>query len=349
MTWVVFGIVLIVVIIVSTTVTVRYTASNYTADDGLHYAPTDTRIIPVSNALCQGLELTVDKALSGYTASLSMLDSRPKLAGNERFNIPVNSMYLGPGDYEYYYFYMYPGSNFTVSACISDSINNGPATFNLIRGYKNFNNWIDDPYLVKDSFQINILCGSGNQSHVYPIKNEDYYYLIFEVDNYQMRSTRLNVHMSFFRTRYEVTNTSIGDTCSTVGGSHGASCSVSVPLSGKTAFLAVTPQTGTEIDWTDGIGLDTKCVPRAWMYVVIAFSVLIGLLMILVPVLALVVIKLRKKKATPAVSTAPATVTTGTEHDTAALLPTPPSTNPNFQPPPPKYGSEYAAPPEYKP
>lgn len=346
MTWLVFSIVLVVIIIVSTTVTIRYTSSNYTSDDGLHYAPTDTRIIPVNNALCEGLELAVDSVLVGYKASLSILNSSPKLSGSERFSIS-DSPYMGYNDYQYYYFYMYPGSKFTVSACISDGFS-AFATFSMIKGHDTFDDWVDDPFPVQGYFEVNTLCSTGqNNSHTYNVKKEDYYYLVFEADH--TAATQLDVNMSFHRTRYEVIGDgSTSDSC-TVTGNYSDSCTVSVPLSGKTAFLTVSPETGTVIDWKDGIGLDTRCVPRVWMYVIIALSILVGLLLILVPLMACIIVKLRRKNkaASPAVA-ASNDVETTAETDTTPLFNSPPPINPHYQEPPPKYDGGFA-PPAYKP
>ena len=349
-TWVVLSVLLVVVLIITITVSVRYTASNYTDDDGLQYAGTDTRIIPVSGNLCEGLRLTVNNAQSGYTASLSVLNSRPKLTGSETFAFS-GDFHLGRRDYEYYYFYMYPGSSFTVSACISNGYT-AYATFNMIKGNSRFNSWIDEPFNVKDSFQVNAPCTNGNNnSHTYRVTKEDYYYLIFDADYSQ--ATQLSFYASFHRTRYDAGLNVTSDICSTDTGIQGSSCSVSVPLSGKTMFLEVAPQPGTEIDWAHGIGLDTKCVPRVWMYFVIALCILIGLVAILVPLLAFVIIKLRKKNqattrvtATAGVNTAASAATV--EVDTAPLISAPPPANPDYQEPPPAYGSNYTAPPEYK-
>lgn len=326
-TWVVFSALLVIVVIIVVTVSIRYTSSDYTDDDGLHYAATDTRIIPVSGSLCEGLRLTVNKAQDGYTASLSVLNSRPKLNGSETFAFSGN-YFLGYNYYEYDYFYMYPGSKFTVSACISSG--NTHATFKMIKGNSKFKSWIEDPFYVKDSFQINAPCASGNNSHTYSVTKKDYYYLIFDAD--QGSSAQLSYSASFYRTRYDVgNNASTTDFCSTETDMQGKSCSVSVPLSGKTVFLEVAPQSGTEIDWADGVGLDTKCVPRVWIYVVIAFSILIGLVAILTPLLACIIIKLRKKNKTrSSVNTTNTTASATVVADTAPLIAPPPSHQPRL-------------------
>lgn len=349
MTWVVFSIVLVVIIIVSVPVTIRYTASDYRADDGLHYAPTDTRIIPVKSALCEGLKLTVDSTLVGYTASLSMLDLHPQLIGNERFYIS-DTIHMGRRDYEYYYFYMYPGSTFTVSACLFEGYSSAFANFLMIKGNSKFKEWEDDPYLIQGYFEVNTACSTGhNNSRTYNAKKEDFYYLVFEAGK---SPAKLNIYMSFYRVRYErIGDGTASDSCS-VTGNYSDSCTVSVPLSGgKTPFLTVSPDAGTVIDWKDGIGLETKCVPRVWVYAMIALSILVGLLLIIVPVVICIVVKLRKRKK--ATTSVPATVTPSAasltaETDTTPLFNSPPPTNPHYQDPPPKYGNDTAL-PAYEP
>lgn len=333
LTWIVASIVFTVLIIVSASITFGFTAtSDYTSDDGLHYAPTDTRIIPVSGTFCQGLKLRVDKSLSGYTASLYMLDSRPELTGNETFSINA-STYLD--DYVYYYYYLYPGSSFTVSSCIDEDTYSS-VSFYLIKGHGHYDQWVDSFHTAptEDTFTISASCSNGTSDvHTYHIDDEDYYYLVF--DSHYLE---LKMHMTFYRTRYELPPTTSGDSCTVYADYYDDSCSVGVPLSSKTAFLVVAPRAYTEVDWTEGIGLDTKCVARVWMYVVICLSCLIGLLLILVPLLACIIIKCCKKKATPTV--------TAVQSDNAPLL----TANPHLQQPPPYgYGSNYTAPPLYNP
>ena len=341
-TWVVLSVVFTIVMVVSAVTTLRYTAtSDYTADDDFLYAPTDTRIIPVSSTFCQGLELSVDDFLGSYTASLSMLNSRPSLTGNETFS--VHDDYISSNnDYSHYYYYMYPGSNFSLSVCISDG--SGSGTFYLIKGHKNFERWVNNDYVspTMDSFTIDASCSdTTNNTGSYHIQKEDYYYLVYK----RYLDMQFDILMTFYRTRYEVTsNASISESCS-VFASYGDSCSISVPLSSKTAFLVLSPLAGTEIDWTSGIDLDTTCVPRIWVYVLIAVSSFIGLvaLVVLVPlVLICVVVKYKKKRNKDSV---PAAV--GVDSANAPLLVAPP-TNPYLQQP--MYGSNnYTAPPVYKP
>ena len=339
-----------VVIILSTVITVRFTVTNYSDDDGLHYAPTDTRIIPVSKALCQGLTLSVQDTLYGsYSAQLYMLDSQPKLTGSERFSFNAQPSLFD--EYKYYYFYMYPGSNLTVTACISD-FSSGQSTFYLIKGNNHFNKWKDDVYSApnKMKFKISDRCQlNTNVTHSFKVTEEDYYYLIFENELYT--STSVDTYMTFYRTLYELpSNSSVDDSCYVNSEVIFDSCYVSVPLSGgKVPFLMVTPPTPDyDIDWTDGVGLDTTCSPRIWMYVVISLCSLLGLAAIIVPILVCAIIYFKKNKKGSA-STSASSTAVDTPNTPLIASPPPPAANPNY-PDPPAYGtSNYtAAPPEYK-
>jgi hypothetical protein len=226
--------------------------------------------------------------------------------------------------------------------CTSNGTYSG--SFYLIKGDDNFARWEDDHTIsTMDSFDLNATCGSQNNTRNYSIQEEDYYYMVFYVDfdyNYYDYLLDLDFSMVFNRTRYEVAdNSSAIDSCSV--NDLIDSCTVSVPLTGSTAFLTVTPQPDTEVDWiNDEMDLDTLCVARVWMYVVIALSIIIGLVVILVPLLVCLIVKLRKMS-----NATPPTVTPVVD-DNAPLLASPP-TNPHLQQP--VYGSNYVAPPIYKP
>ena len=340
-TYVVSSIVVSLVVLLVIILSVRYTASDYTADDGLQYAPTDTRIIPVSNALCQGLQLRITDTQPGYTATLTMLNSRPQLTGHEMFSFTEElPQFSYDYEYYYYYFYMYPGSTFTVSACLSSGSN---ANFYLIKGNSRFRSWQNDFFRPKDRFQFGA-CPSGNVTHTYHVNKEDYYYLILYSTTY---SDQARTYMSFSRTRYEDSNGTYSDRCTLSTSELSPTCSIGVPVSGKTAYLTITPDEDTVIDWAnDRISLNTSCSPRVWMYFMITLLIVAGLAAVLVPLVICIILRLRKgnKSTTTSATTASAPA----ETDSAPLVAPPPPSNPDFEPPP-DYGSKFNAPPAYKP
>lgn len=338
---------LTVAIIVSVSVTVRYTSPSYTDDDGLQYAPTDTRIIPFTGSLCQNLKLSIESVDStrilGYDLDLYMLNSRPQLTGKQSFSVTEIPPFR-TNDYVYYYYYLYPGSNFTVSACILES---QPYNFYLFKGNKNFKKWRADASSPSwDRFKITQMCKNKNASKSYRVTDEDYYYLVFETDSPFLDN--LNVTMSFFRTYYELKdNSSIVGSCTVTSESwldHSlpSSCSVGAPLSGGTAFLEVLPLGDYPVDWKDGISLDTSCGPRIWMYAIISIAALIGCVGIIAVVATIIVVCVRRRrKDSPGVLTVP-----GVDASSAPLLNEPPQ--PDFQQND-TYGSNYESPPIYKP
>ena len=347
-TWVIFSIVVTVLIVTLSTVSVRYTAGSYSDDDGLDYAPTDTRIVPVSNSFCQNLELnTDDTSDSGYTATLYMLNAPPMLTGKETFSFSVAPNILSDR-YDYYYFYMYPGSSFTVSACISSA--SSESTFILIKGNRRFSRWKEGGIVpTKDFFTIPTLCNNGAVTKSYEISHEDNYFMIF--DNTNFVDSRLQVDFNFSRTLYEFGNDTVAVKCHATT-DYPDSCSVSVPLSGQTAFLTIEPN--SNIDWTDGITLDISCGARAWMYFIVSLSVLVGVVAIIVPLLVCTYLYLRKKKqASTSGSATTATATTVTaatvSTDNTPLIAPPPPVNPKFEHDPPAYDTGFSAPPAYKP
>ena len=330
----IFSILVTVAIILSATISVRYTS--YSDDDGLKYSPNDTRIIPVDNVLCQGLEMSVEvNSVTSYTARLYMLKSPPRLTGHEKFSIH-ESVNIKSDHFQSYSYYLHPGSNFTASVC-GDSRYPLSGRFKLIQGNKNFRKWVHGSYSVphNQDLPISSFCGDSNVTLTYKVDIEDYYYFILEAGyTYTIQPT---ISIDFYRTRYQIdtSNATVADRCEETGGVS-ASCSVHVPFSGQTAYLDIVTQ-DSSMNWLDEITVETSCQPRVWVYVVISISALIGALAVVVPVMICVCMCINKKpkrakNASPAAN--------------APLL-NDPVINPQPQQNSPDYGSNYGDPPAY--
>ncbi len=266
---------------VAIVLSLRYTVSSDTKDNGLEYSPTDSRIIPFSKAFCQSLTVSTDSSVYGYNISLYQLSSLPMLSGDEAFSFSRTldfSLYV----YNHYYYYLNKGSRLNVSAC-SQSQNSGPVTFYFIKGSRNFNRWIDLPSSLysMDHFKVKDLCKSGkNTTHSYNITSSDFYYMVFDsINNF---NEGFNVHLDFYRTIYTFKNDSVLDSCFIRSMSSTQTCSLGIPFSGSTAFLTV--RHAQPIDWTEGISLSTSCDPRTWLYVIVAVSILLTTVAIMVSV-----------------------------------------------------------------
>lgn len=341
----IFSILIVIVVVVSTSVTVRYTASGDNDDQA--YGPTDTRIISVSNALCERVQFNVATSQEGYQVSLYRLNSQPKLTGHETFSLINEQPSFLFDEFKYYYYYMPKGSKVSMSACLLQP--NQDIAFYMIKGVSNFERWKDDYGHYIREIQIRQPCGSGNSTYSYTVPSDDFYYLVF--DSSKSVSNALNISMYFDRTRYEFDNNTVIDHCSWDTTYFSGYCSLGVPLSGGYTLLQVAPVDDTEIDWKFSVYADIGCRARIWMYFVISLCVLVGVVGILVMFFVfLYCFCVRTKKGTTSTTTANTTVepknlTAGSEAPNAPLLHEvpPPTTNPSY--PQQDYGT---APPPYK-
>lgn len=293
---------------------VRYSAlSQYTANDGLEYSPTDTRIITISHSnartLCQALELRVTEPIPySYDAYLISLESPSflNLTGRETFSFSEQP-YIATGDRQYYYYYMYPGSVFNMSACLL-SENHGFGFFYLLKGKNNFTKWLNNDYSdfrPLDNFTIIFNCTDerSNRTHTYDVLEEDYYFLAYDGDDFT--DIQLQVYASFYRTYYELSSMStLVDSCKNSVEYSNASCSIDVPWSHELIyFLFIVPDSVEGIDWTQKIGLDTVCIPRIGMYAVMGSAVFTALVVFSTSVLVCMMCCIGAyKKTTPTVA-----------------------------------------------
>ena len=133
--WGIGGLVFAVIIVVAVSMSIHYTGGQNSTDSV--YAPGDTRIVSHSSIFCQSLTLwdTLSTA-----ATLYLLSEKPQLSGHDSFTVP-KSYSLAPRDENHLYYYFYPGSQFSVSTCLSSGAR---ASFYLIKGTHNFYRWSDD-------------------------------------------------------------------------------------------------------------------------------------------------------------------------------------------------------------
>ena len=126
----IFCILLAVVIVVLISVTVHFATYNI----GGVYGPTDTRVIYVSNALCETVHFNADTSFDGYQVSLYRLNSKPELTGHEAFSLIEQPSFIYD-EFKFYYYYMPKGSKVSMSACLLQS--NQDITFYMIKGDTN--------------------------------------------------------------------------------------------------------------------------------------------------------------------------------------------------------------------
>ncbi len=336
------------IIILSTTLTVRYTASYDSDDDGLRYAPTDTRIISVNRILCGTVNFQVGIASDiGYEVYLYSLVSPPQLTGDESFNQQPSL-----SDYTTYSSFMPKGSNFSMLACLLT--NQQPYfTFYAIKGTQNYKNWEYDLGSIYDTLMIETSCEAGNDTYSYSVTDDDFFYLVFKTGDFDSFSYNdINITVNFHGRHYEIGNDTILDSCSLDSQDFYSTCSVELPLSGSTTLLEVVPNNDSNILLSDSVTVNAFCGPRIWMYVLISLVILVvivGFFVALTVCLYCVCIRRRRKVA--AANTGVGTeqsVNTPLLYDAAAgQAPTTDVVYPQnsvYS----SYGSNYHAPPTYK-
>ena len=272
------SIVMTVVVIVVVPVTLRCTAPGYLNGEQ-SYGPTDTVILPPINTIfCQGLKVTSTYVLYS-NLTLYMLDSPPKLIGRETFAFSdthsfSDQPFWQDGGVNYHYcYYMHPGSNFTVSACILNGEEDSSSTFYVFKDKSSV-----------DELVIDEACSTGqNFSYVHQIEDEGDYCLVFYVERTHVdENAVLGLHATFNRTRYEVTgDVSVLQSCFMADSD--PSCSVGVALSGDhTPFLSLAADK-SRVSWKDdGVDLNFACVPRMWIYATISVAILVVLIVTII-------------------------------------------------------------------
>ena len=261
----VIGIIIFDLIIIATVImSIRFSGNRL--DTKNDYAPGDTRIVSHSSIFCQSLTL---RDTSSTAATLYLLREKPQLTGHDNFTNPERYS-IAPGDENHLYYYLYPGSQFSVSTCLTKS--GTVASFYLIKGTGNFSSWSDDTSsdYALHSFYITSVCSQGKTNYSYSFSSEDQYY--FVLYNPSSSSTvRIHATFVFDRVLYQPINGTIADSCQAGGSGQPLwgqpSCKLSVPyLSSYTALIVV--DSANTIPEED-IPIHTSCGTRVWVYVMI--------------------------------------------------------------------------------
>lgn len=224
------------------------------------------------------MQLRVGESTPGYEVYLYALHQPPTVTEHSHFHLLNEHPVFGYADYQYYSYYMLKGSTFNVSACILDQ-KQPKISFYVIKGHKNFVNLKYGKAHAEYHVAINSLCQTSNNSYSYSVLVDDFYYLVFSAER-ETFNYALNVTMDFDLIHYEVYSHTVLKEChvNTSYKMYG-SCSVRIPLSGDvTNLLQVMPAKNTEIDWTFSAYIGMECSARIWMYIVIASSMLSGII-----------------------------------------------------------------------
>ena len=180
------------------------------------FSPSDTRIISVSSQLCQGAKLNSLSSLT--TGVIYLLQTKPRLA-KDNFTLTYTKANLAlSNSYEYLSFYLYPGTTYSLSACLGSG--SSAVTYLVIKGTSTFNQWVDSGSSnLAYSNSARLLtaltsqCGVMDSLDKLTFNSEDDYYFIF--DNINSASASVTYTVSFDRYEYVPSSGVIVDNCST--------------------------------------------------------------------------------------------------------------------------------------
>ena len=349
--WTIPTFVITLVVVLFTTLTVRYVAPSVDDDDnGLAYGPTDTRIVSVSSILCSAATFQVGVTSdSGYSVSLYSLQSPPQLTGHEDFSINDQpSFEFSNSYYQKYYYFLPQGSNFSLSTCVLDT-SSQKVTFYMIAGQSNFEKWEHNKKGWVSRWNVTTPCATGNDTFSYSVTSDDFHYLVFYTGSFSYPPP-INVSIDFHQTRYELpANDTIYDSCSQDSTYfYDLVCFVGLPLSGSINLMRIDRSESYEWDWNDKVSVDFGCGARIWMYAMFSLVALVFVVTVLVTIITCVYCLCLRKRKRATVSQVNAA-----SGDQAPLIydSAPPSVDPTY--PQSKnssgYGSTFTAPPAYKP
>ena len=263
-------IVIIVSAILAIALSLYFASTPGDVDSTTEYALTDKVIHTYNTEFCQGLlaKSTNTPQNRQSNATLYLLNRPPSLSDVESFNITKTAGFRSEGDHHSWNYYLNEGSNVTLKACYQEkSVNNYGVKFYLIRGNRNFSDWVDDS---RDSdnylFQRSLLRTCTAISYVV-VDGGKYYFTFY---GYSYTNVLLSVDFQFHRAVYHVSPNSIFEKC-TIPLDGQASCSVDVPLSSNYAAL-LSFNTSLPVDYSDGADVYISCQPRIWLFCVLWFQ-----------------------------------------------------------------------------
>ena len=225
------------------------------------YSAGDTRIIDIDLSDCYGITLTVHSDPSPVNAKLYALSTAPKLDARDKVKhtISPRKHSESQGTFLSGHFYLYAGSNVSVSACTHDH----KYRVSIIKGKDNFTLWKngkEGPSVVEYTCDVGRRCigNSGPQSsasvlcesYKWPMKipaADDWYFTAL--------STTADVNLYLQRYEYKVENSAILRSC-IAGGSKPESCTIAKTPDASTYLLKIGSGKPYAV-----VEANTRCVP----------------------------------------------------------------------------------------
>ena len=321
--FVAFAIAILIILVVAV-VAARY--NNFVSASYL--SPGDTRLLDPSSTLCEST--TLNNPTSTVSATVYLLQKKPELSATNNFTV-TSQFPVGYRDHQYWSFYLYPGSTYTLSSCLVS----GSIKFYVIKGKSSYDNWVSSPYSSNYNYLLySSQCGGLNTTKFQQFNSEDEYYFVFYNDVFPMPNVKMT--LTFNRVEYMPLSGGVVDSCTAPPTT---SCTLTIPYNSDYWVLL---ETGPPSDgqWDANVDAGTSCNARAWVYVVIVFAPLLGISVIVAVTIAVCCCLKKASGYHPL----PTTTATQQSQPTGAI-PSAPSPAKEYDQPPPYSG---AAPPPYQ-
>ena len=256
-------VVAIVVSVIVAAVAARY--DNNTVSPS-YLSPGDTRLVSPSSTLCEST--TLNNPASTVSANVYLLQNKPTLSARNNFTV-TSQFSVGYEEYQYWSFYLYPGSIYTLSSCLVS----GAIKYYIIKGKSSFDSWVSSPSSNYNYLYSNA-CGGTNRTGGQTFNYEDNYYFIFYSDFSYTPTVKMT--LTFNRVEYMPQSGGVVESCTAPPTS---TCSLTIPYNSDYWVLVETspPSDG---QWDANVNAGTSCNARAWVYVVIVLAPLIGIILI---------------------------------------------------------------------
>ena len=225
-------------------------------DEGHHFcSPGDSRLVNFSRT-CR--YLTVKDNSVKTRASLYLVTEEPPLTHWNSFAIDLSPLTVGGMRFEYWQYHLYPGSNFSLTAC---SPNRGSSHFYAIKGNWKFKKWIKGRKVPNEQYiHISNSCADKHEFY-YTSEEENEYFFVFY--NQLTTSVNITVHMNFERWEYSPppSDADIPTCYVPLTGT----CSLEIPyaLNYRALIMTDIPE---DVNWEETVDVSWSCDSRASNY-----------------------------------------------------------------------------------
>ena len=223
-----------------------------TMPSGFAYSPGGSYLLPLSHLtifLYSSITLQVVEDTTTKTR-LTLIDSHPSLIPSKAIIHYKNSYDIHYRKYRFWYYYLYPGSNFSINVCVDRS---GPMEVFILKGTVELNNWVARGRDSIKQFELHHRhveqCPSV--THIkYTTQFEDLYGILV----YNNRGNESVLTIEYVLERHEYLSDGLLDISTpTCGVTTGGMCTTHIPFEFKYKYIFITVSIPTSVDWTENV------------------------------------------------------------------------------------------------